>query len=61
MLYYFKTKSLTGWALYEKQFHIIRKNFELGKPWFICSPMFAISREGIAEVVNAKTSELVKV
>lgn len=37
-----------------RQVHIIRTNWKRGLVWFICSPMYALRREQIAEIVATK-------
>jgi hypothetical protein len=37
--------------------HMIRKNWAQGKPWWLCSPVFTMSREDIAFVVTADLKE----
>lgn len=36
-----------------KHAYIIRANWKLGKPWWLCSPLFNLSRADVAFIVTA--------
>ena len=42
-----------GWGIPMKHAHLIRRNFRDGKPWWLCSPVYSLSRADIARIVTA--------
>lgn len=42
-----------GWGIPMKHARIIQERFRRGLPWWLCSPVFTLSRQEIARIATA--------